>query len=33
LMCLAMNTVRLGNRLARNEIGVPVHYRISEEAA
>jgi len=33
LMCLAMNAVRLGNRLVRNEIGVPFHHRISEKAA
>ncbi|NPD71823.1 transposase, partial [Oceanispirochaeta sp. M1] len=33
IMCLAMNAIRLGNRLARNEIGKPFHYRISEETA
>ena len=33
LMCLAMNAVRLGNRLARDEVGSPFHYKISDEAA
>ena len=33
LMCLAMNAVRLGNRLARDEVGDPFHYKIEAEAA
>jgi len=31
LMCLAINAVRLGNRLARDEVGSPFRYQISEE--
>lgn len=33
LMYLAMNTIRLGYRLARDEVGNPFHYQISEDAA
>ena len=32
LMCLAINAVRLGNRLARDEVGDPFHYKIAEAA-
>lgn len=33
LICLAMNAVHLGNRLARDEVGKPFHYQIEPEAA
>ncbi|MBF9019034.1 MULTISPECIES: IS1182 family transposase [unclassified Oceanispirochaeta] len=33
LMCLAMNAVRLGNRLARDEVGSPFRYILPEEVA
>jgi hypothetical protein len=33
LMCLAMNAVHLGSRLARNVVGNPFHYQIEPDAA
>lgn len=33
LICLAMNAVHLGNRLARDEVGNPFHYQIEPDAA
>lgn len=33
LMCIAMNAVRLGNRLARDEVGYPFYYQIEPNAA
>lgn len=33
LMCLAMNAVRLGNRLVRDDVGKPFHHQIEPYAA
>ncbi|NQT58598.1 MAG: IS1182 family transposase [Bacteroidetes bacterium] len=33
LVCLAMNAVHLGNKLARNQMGTPFFYRIAENTA